>query len=851
VALVAASQALAAGNLLEAATPAWVSDLPIPAPRPERLRQVEDGVYYLVDDTQVRPDGDEAVTYYRSVYKITDREGLENGASWNIEFDPSEEDIVLHHIRILRDGQVIDRLAETRTQVVERESDLDNGVINGLKTAHLEIKDVRVGDVVDSAYSRVSRPQLWRREFFDRFRTHWSVPMESWRYRLLWPADRPLSVAEQGAQVPHTETRLGGMTQYEWRATDPDPTESESGTPKWYATWGQISLSSVMSWSRVVEGMLPLYTTRRALPPELAEQAQSIAKTYADDRDRITQALRLVQDRWRYVSLSIGVGSIVPRDPAEVVRSGFGDCKDKALLLATMLGAMGIEAYPALTHTEKGRMLPHEAPSPYAFDHAIVEVRYRGHSYWLDPTRSHQGGRFPDLAGVLYVWALPLAPGQKTLESIADPEPVRPTYRTVEQYDLPASRDGSLSLGVETTYLGADADWMRGNVASKSPAAIEREYLDFYNGLYPGLKRARPIRISDDRDANRIVVRESYSLRAALLDQNALDRTFPVKASSLNDFDDKPDDGRTTPFGISSPVNKLQTIVLVTPGRRPPAPKGVLIDGAGFKYSLRASRNADTLTLDYSLTGTRDAIAPDQIGRYRSEVDSVKDANYWEADLAASADAATPQSADGRIYRRLILSLALMAACTVVLYALYMGLHVDDHYAGTGHFYPVPAPKFLVMSIATAGVYPIFWAWKCWRWLKRQDRRTLQPFWRACFSVFWLYPLFDAANSRLGTTALPRMVGSLAALCYLSLAVVAEVLYFLYPRPIFGIAFVILAPVFFLPAVLAVNRLNDPSSIVVQENTKVTGLTLMAVLGGILNWCVLLGVAVTAVRLAS
>jgi transglutaminase-like putative cysteine protease len=826
-----------------------VSDLPIPAPRPERLRQVEDGVYYLVDDTQVRPDGDTTVTYYRSVYKITDREGLESGASWNIEFDPSEEHLVLHHIRVLRDGQAIDRLADTSTQIVERESDLDNGVINGLKTAHLEIKDVRVGDVIDTAYSRVSQPQLWRREFFDRFRTHWSVPMESWRYRLLWPRDRPLSITALGTKVPATETRLGSTTQYEWRTADSEPTDSEKGTPKWYPTWGQVSLSSLTSWSQVVDGTMPFYTKTGGLPPELAQQVQAIEKKYPDDRDRITQALRLVQDSLRYVSLSIGDGSIVPRDPADVVRSGFGDCKDKALLLATMLRAMGIEAYPALTDTEKGRMLPSEGPSPYVFDHAIVEVRYQGQAYWLEPTRSHEGGRFPDLAGVTYGWALPIAPGQKKLERIPYGSK-RPTYRTVERYELPAAPDSPLSLHVETTYLDADADWMRGNVASKSPAAIEREYLDFYAGLYRGLKLEKPIRFTDDRDANRIVVREYYSLPAAMLSQNALDRNFPVKASSLNDFDDKPDDGRRTPFGISSPVNKLQTIVLVTPGHRPPTPKGVSIDGAGFRYSLRASRNADALTLDYSLTGTSDVIAPDAIGRYRSDVDSLKDANDWELDLTAASASGAP-SADSSPYRALILSLALIAAAAVVLYALYMGLHVDDDYAETGHFYPVPATKFLVMSIATAGLYAFFWAWKCWRWLKQHDDRTLQPFWRACFSVFWLYPLFDVANARLGAAALPRMFGGVAALGFLAWTVAVEILYLLHPSPLFGVLSATLAPVFFLPAVLAVNRLNDPSSVVVRENTKVTGLTLMALLAGILNWCVLLGVAVTAIRLAS
>src|SRR5690606_21899698 len=134
---------------------------------------------------------------------------------------------------------------------------------------------------------------------------------------------------------------------------------------------------------------------------------------------RAFAALRLVQDELRYVSLSVGAGGYWARKPQEVIASGFGDCKDKALLLAVILKRLGIEAAVALTDVDAGPALPEEVPMLGAFDHAIVRIRHDGASHWVDPTASHQGGGFSTAAPPPFAWALPLTgPDQRGLEPI-------------------------------------------------------------------------------------------------------------------------------------------------------------------------------------------------------------------------------------------------------------------------------------------------------------------------------------------------------------------------------------------------------------------------------------------------
>lgn len=51
--------------------------------------------------------------------------------------------------------------------------------------------------------------------------------------------------------------------------------------------------------------------------------------------------------------------------------------------------------------------------------------------------------------------------------------------------------------------------------------------------------------------------------------------------------------------------------------------------------------------------------------------------------------------------------------------------------------FPVSLKKFIVMDLATLGLYNIFWAYKNWEYYKSVGR-DVRPVWRAWFSVFYL-----------------------------------------------------------------------------------------------------------------
>jgi transglutaminase-like putative cysteine protease/tetratricopeptide (TPR) repeat protein len=102
-----------------------------------------------------------------------------------------------------------------------------------------------------------------------------------------------------------------------------------------------------------------------------------------DEEARIAYAYRLARDL-RYTAVSFGEHAIVPYTPSEVLDRGYGDCKDKATLVVSLLREVGIQAHVALLRMGSDLDVSPDHPTPQRFNHAIVYLPDQDR--WLDPT---------------------------------------------------------------------------------------------------------------------------------------------------------------------------------------------------------------------------------------------------------------------------------------------------------------------------------------------------------------------------------------------------------------------------------------------------------------------------------
>ena len=80
----------------------------------------------------------------------------------------------------------------------------------------------------------------------------------------------------------------------------------------------------------------------------------------------------------QYISIDIGIGKgngYRPHSAAQVLAKLYGDCKDKANLMRSMLKSLGITAYPVLIFSGDPTLVKEEWPSPTQFNHCIIAVK--------------------------------------------------------------------------------------------------------------------------------------------------------------------------------------------------------------------------------------------------------------------------------------------------------------------------------------------------------------------------------------------------------------------------------------------------------------------------------------------
>lgn len=93
--------------------------------------------------------------------------------------------------------------------------------------------------------------------------------------------------------------------------------------------------------------------------------------------DRINALARHAQ-AINYVAIDTNVGrggGMTPRAASDVLKTGYGVCRDKVALLCALLKAAGIESYPAVAYSGDRYQITGEWPAPGQFNHVINAIK--------------------------------------------------------------------------------------------------------------------------------------------------------------------------------------------------------------------------------------------------------------------------------------------------------------------------------------------------------------------------------------------------------------------------------------------------------------------------------------------
>lgn len=745
-------------------TPEWVIKHDIKAQKEIPVSEIVDGEYFLHVDKQIKVENGKQNEYFeRYAILVKNEAGMDSVSQFSITFDPSYEQIVMHYVRVKRGNQLINKTNDIQIELLRREKRLESLIYDGRYTANIIIEDVRIGDIVEYAYTTIGENPIYQNHFSYNLWVNWRVPVERLTFRLKWPANRSLFIKNYQSDAELTIIEDGEDKVYSLDLKKIKKINYDSNTPVWYTPFGTIQLSEFNTWKEVINWALPLYESGYRKYPEIESIAKNIVEKHDNDTDRFMAMLNLIQKEIRYLGIEMGVNSHKPSRPDETLTRRYGDCKDKTVVLICLLRAAGIDARPVLVNTKMRHKLKELQPKINAFNHVLVKAEVANKTVWADPTRIYQGNNFSWLYQPDYGYALIIDPTVSDLTLMPDNSRFS-EVKINETISLLSGKGAPADYEIETAYQGIDAEKMRYRLAEEGRQNVEDGFLEFYSRYYSKIEKKQNINIDDNKGKNQIRLKEYYLLNNFWeKDESTHESTGSIYSNGIASYLKSPSQvQRTQPLALTHPVSVSQSITVLFPEPWAVEQFNFIEDNPYFHFSAKVSyeSNNKSAKLVYTYKSKTDNVPPNGIDSY---LEALKRANnnidyelYYDNTIAQpSWLSKLPDQYD-------LFYLGIIAACFILLGYIAIEWGLDSRKTNvvlTGNFHPVSEIKFCILSLSTFGLYQVYWLYKQWQFIREKENLALMPFWRAFFAPVWFFSFHHHLKAdsmdRFGSNRLP------------------------------------------------------------------------------------------------
>lgn len=212
-----------------------------------------------------------------------------------------------------------------------------------------------------------------------------AVPVVQTRLVLKHPSSVPLTYKEKLLPKAVAEKHESeGVEEVTIENGSSEPYEDIEHVPSDAVLYPQVVFSTGSSWHDIA-------STYAQVAEQRMQQHVSDKDLHSDaagdlpPAEKIRRLVATLHQHVRYTGVEFGESALIPQSPADTWKRGYGDCKDKAALLVSLLRDAGIPAHLALLQTGPGSDTDPSFPGMGVFDHAIVFIPGNP-ARWIDAT---------------------------------------------------------------------------------------------------------------------------------------------------------------------------------------------------------------------------------------------------------------------------------------------------------------------------------------------------------------------------------------------------------------------------------------------------------------------------------
>jgi tetratricopeptide (TPR) repeat protein len=415
--------------------------------------------------------------FAQQVVLIHNRKGVEAWSSHHLDYLPDTQHLEVRVARIIRrDG----------SEVEAARSDVSLGdpsarLYYDRRLMVIRFGGLRPGDALEiqTLLSDIPAGNQFKDYFGALIGLGAQAPVRHLRVAVKLPPGRTLHVNKPRlAGLAHRVSSGREGTLHLWEAKGIEPVQPEPMGPGWAESQPYLHISTFRSWPEVARWYWGLVKEQFHSDDALRMAAREATRGATTAREKVLAIYHLVVKKTRYVALAFGMHTYKPYSAPQVFARKFGDCKDKAMLMAVMLREVGIESHPALVRTRPGGQLGDHPPSLAVFDHAILFVPAL--DLWLDGTAERTGsGELPWADQGVAALVIDGKDGRRTTTPVL-PARANQSERSLE---LVLSEDGTADVVDRLVISGQEAPWWRRSFTD--PQTRRREFQKLVGGVFP------------------------------------------------------------------------------------------------------------------------------------------------------------------------------------------------------------------------------------------------------------------------------------------------------------------------------------------------------------------------------
>ncbi len=359
-----------------ASAPDWLRSA---AQQPAKAYASDVNSVILLSETETTvKDNGETITHERRIIRVLRPDGRDEA----FQAVPFDEETRLNYFKgwsISAKGVEYEAKKDDVAEILGGEG---YEIYTDQKNKIMRIPGVDVGTVVGVEWEQKSHPYTFEDQWF--FQLHRPVALAryvlhlppGWEFRAAW------------LHYPEKSPQTQGNT-YVWELSDIPRIENEADMPHWRALAGRVIITffsektrgrSYANWNDYAAWENQLVAPMREASPALQQKVQELAPASLPVFDRIKALARFAQRDIRYAAIEVGIGGFQPHPASQVFTNRYGDCKDKANILATMLAQIGVKSYYMPIHTDRGINLENSPPN-LGFNHVILAIQLPQGSY--------------------------------------------------------------------------------------------------------------------------------------------------------------------------------------------------------------------------------------------------------------------------------------------------------------------------------------------------------------------------------------------------------------------------------------------------------------------------------------